>query len=95
MTLFGSARGSAFGTASSAAEKKDPIEVRRERVTHKARAQIGGAPDDTVQVLRFNPQPTANLLASGSWDNLLRIWEVKSDGKSAGKAEQTLPGSNH
>ena len=101
MSLFGS-RTPAFGTTTTSTTdvKQASVEVRLidcliDRRTDlliliDCRTQITGAPDDTVQALQFNPQPNVNLLASGSWDNLLRVWEVKQDGTSQGKAEQTL-----
>ncbi|XP_003380588.1 mRNA export factor [Trichinella spiralis] len=50
-------------------------------------------PDDTVQALKFSPPALAqNFLVSGSWDNVLRVWEVKQDGSTEPKAEQRIQG---
>jgi mRNA export factor len=36
--------------------------------------EVPGAPEDTVSSLVFAPK--ANYLASTSWDNSVRVWEV-------------------
>lgn len=39
--------------------------------------ELPSPPDDTVQALRFSPPSVPqNFLASGSWDGLVRVWEV-------------------
>ena len=39
--------------------------------------EMPSPPDDTVQTLRFSPASVQqNFLASGSWDGLVRLWEV-------------------
>lgn len=43
-------------------------------------------PSDTVQAIGWNPR--ANYLAGGSWDGLLRCWEISAQGASQLKAEQ-------
>ena len=55
--------------------------------------QVQGAPVDTVQKLKFSPVGMAQtFLASGSWDNVLRVWQMQADGQAQGTAEQTLQG---
>ncbi|KHJ45120.1 putative nucleoporin GLE2 [Trichuris suis] len=50
-------------------------------------------PDDSIQALKFSPPAVAqNFLASGSWDNVIRVWEVKQDGSTEPKAEQRVQG---
>ena len=47
--------------------------------------------DDSVQCLRFSP-PTvqATYLIAGSWDNNVRCWEIKGDGSSEPKSQQSM-----
>ncbi|CAD6186110.1 unnamed protein product [Caenorhabditis auriculariae] len=53
---------------------------------------VEGAPDDTVQVLRFSPSTTEKpLLAAGSWDGVVRVWMINDNGQSDGKAQQNIP----
>ena len=49
------------------------------------------ATDDSVQCLRFSP-PTvqATYLIAGSWDNNVRCWEIKGDGTSEPKSQQSM-----
>jgi len=55
--------------------------------------EVTHPPDDTVQCLKFSPPSLAtNFLVSGSWDNLVRIWEIKPDGATEPKAQQTMQG---
>ncbi|VDP09526.1 unnamed protein product [Soboliphyme baturini] len=50
-------------------------------------------PDDSIQALKFSPPSIPqNFLVSGSWDNSVRVWEVKQDGKTETKAEQKMNG---
>ncbi|KAJ9057760.1 RNA export factor gle2 [Entomophthora muscae] len=41
-------------------------------------------PQDTVSCLNFSK--TANFLSVSSWDKSVRIYEIKNDGSSVGKA---------
>ncbi|KAK5984834.1 Protein-tyrosine phosphatase [Trichostrongylus colubriformis] len=53
---------------------------------------VEGSPDDTVQVLRFSPNPNEKpLLAAGSWDGVVRVWMVNDNGQCEGKAQQNIP----
>jgi len=77
MSLFGSSGGTSFSFGStaastSAASSKD-IEVTQ-------------PPGDTISCLRFSPK--ADFLVSTSWDNVVRCWEVQSNGTTVPKAEQ-------
>uniref|UniRef100_A0A7E4WDY3 WD_REPEATS_REGION domain-containing protein n=1 Tax=Panagrellus redivivus TaxID=6233 RepID=A0A7E4WDY3_PANRE len=50
------------------------------------------APEDTVQSLKFNPVAanTPIYLASGSWDNTVRVWQVSDSGAVEPKAMQNV-----
>lgn len=48
--------------------------------------QIVNPPVDTVQALAWSPR--ANFLAAGTWDGVVRCWEVAQQGASQFKAEQ-------
>ena len=62
-STFGSTGTGLFGGSTTSAAVKD--------------FEVSSPPDDTVQTLRFSPASVPqNFLASGSWDNLVRIWEV-------------------
>ncbi|KAE9549554.1 hypothetical protein FO519_007234 [Halicephalobus sp. NKZ332] len=54
--------------------------------------EIPGAPEDTVQDLKFSPvlQNSPIFLASGSWDSTVRIWQVNESGSVEAKAMQNL-----
>lgn len=56
--------------------------------------EVSHAPNDTVQALKFNPaNPNVGiLLASGSWDNNIRLWQVTPQGTTEPKAEQNVNG---
>lgn len=50
-------------------------------------------PDDAISSLAFNPTITPNaFLAAGSWDNMIRVWEVTSSGGITAKACQSHTG---
>uniref|UniRef100_A0AC34RGL5 Mitotic checkpoint protein and poly(A)+ RNA export protein n=1 Tax=Panagrolaimus sp. JU765 TaxID=591449 RepID=A0AC34RGL5_9BILA len=54
--------------------------------------EVPGAPDDTVQDLKFSPV-TANspmFLAAGAWDNTVRIWQISEAGQVEAKAMQNI-----
>ncbi|CAB3408495.1 unnamed protein product [Caenorhabditis bovis] len=52
---------------------------------------VDGAPDDTVQVIKFSPQPQDKpMLACGSWDGTIRVWMVNDSGTIEGKAQQNI-----
>ncbi|XP_055327804.1 protein Rae1-like [Paramacrobiotus metropolitanus] len=58
--LFGTSANSSLTTATAAKDYELPA-----------------PPDDTVQALRFSPPSIQqNYLAAGSWDGLVRVWEV-------------------
>ena len=47
--------------------------------------------DDSVQCLRFSPPSLpATYLIAGSWDNNVRCWEIKGDGSSEPKSQQSM-----
>ena len=54
--------------------------------------EVPGAPDDTVQDLKFSPvvANTPIFLAAGSWDNTVRIWQVNENGTVEAKAMQNV-----
>ncbi|VDN03614.1 unnamed protein product [Thelazia callipaeda] len=56
--------------------------------------EVPSPPDDTVEALKFNPklpgQPV--LLASGSWDSVVRVWQISENGQCEAKAQQNFPG---
>ncbi|VDD96624.1 unnamed protein product [Enterobius vermicularis] len=56
--------------------------------------EVPSPPDDTVQVLKFNPPITGRpfLLSSGSWDSVVRVWQVNENGQCEPKAQQTVGG---
>jgi len=55
--------------------------------------EVAQPPDDSIQALKFSPPAlAANFLASGSWDNAVRVWEIKQDGSSEPKAQQSMQG---
>lgn len=51
-------------------------------------------PDDTVEALKFNPQISGQpvLLASGSWDSVVRVWQINESGQSEARAQQNVGG---
>uniref|UniRef100_A0A914R9X0 Uncharacterized protein n=1 Tax=Parascaris equorum TaxID=6256 RepID=A0A914R9X0_PAREQ len=55
---------------------------------------VPSPPDDTVQALKFNPpiagQPV--FLVSGSWDSVIRVWQVNETGQCEAKAQQNVGG---
>ena len=50
-----------------------------------------GAPDDTVQSLKWSPSPNEPLLSAGAWDGVCRIWRVNEKGEAEAKAQQQIP----
>uniref|UniRef100_A0A915I9Y5 Uncharacterized protein n=1 Tax=Romanomermis culicivorax TaxID=13658 RepID=A0A915I9Y5_ROMCU len=55
--------------------------------------EVSQPPDDTVQCLKFSPAALqSTFLVSGSWDNLVRVWEVKADNTTEPKAQQSMQG---
>ncbi|KAI6178179.1 hypothetical protein M3Y98_00472700 [Aphelenchoides besseyi] len=56
--------------------------------------EVQHAPEDTVQALKFNPQPQGSsgpiFLAAGSWDFTCRVWQINADGSAEAKAVQNL-----
>ena len=53
--------------------------------------RVPGAPDDTVQDLKFNPGTNGPIfLAAGSWDNTVRVWQVNENGSVEAKAMQNV-----
>ncbi|XP_018027919.1 protein Rae1-like [Hyalella azteca] len=55
--------------------------------------EVINPPDDSVQCLEFSPAALQqDFLVAGSWDNNVRCWEVQRDGKTVGKAQQTMGG---
>lgn len=63
-----------FGAVSKAADPKD--------------VEVTQPPADSVSCLRFSSK--ADFLVSSSWDNVVRCWEVQSNGTTVPKAEQKL-----
>jgi mRNA export factor len=54
-------------------------------------AQVDQPPEDTIQALRFSTgTQQLQLIACGSWDNQVRVYEVRADGSTQGRAGQTL-----
>lgn len=51
-------------------------------------------PDDTVEALKFNPQIAGQpvLLVSGSWDSVIRVWQISESGQCEAKAQQNVTG---
>lgn len=51
-------------------------------------------PDDTVEALKFNPQIAGQpvLLVSGSWDSVIRVWQISENGQCEAKAQQSVTG---
>ncbi|KAK3871310.1 hypothetical protein Pcinc_023536 [Petrolisthes cinctipes] len=55
--------------------------------------EVVNPPDDSVQCMAFSPATIPqDFLVAGSWDNNVRCWEVQRDGKTIGKAQQTMGG---
>jgi mRNA export factor len=50
----------------------------------KGDVEVANPPTDSVSALRFSP--TADYLSVSSWDNNVRIYEVKENGTTEGKA---------
>lgn len=73
--------GSLFGsTATAATNPNKDIEV-------------VSPPDDSVSCLAFSPATVPQTyLVAGSWDNIVRCWEVDQTGKTMPKAQQVLQG---
>ena len=46
--------------------------------------QLNQPPEDSISDMRFSP--TSDHLAVASWDKKVRIYEIKGDGQSEGKA---------
>uniref|UniRef100_A0A915ANT0 Uncharacterized protein n=2 Tax=Parascaris univalens TaxID=6257 RepID=A0A915ANT0_PARUN len=78
---FGSRPGNIFSSPTSTQNPLHDIEV-------------PSPPDDTVQALKFNPpiagQPV--FLVSGSWDSVIRVWQVNETGQCEAKAQQNVGG---
>lgn len=56
-------------------------------------AEVDQPPSDAVSCLRFSPEGLqSTFLASTSWDNLVRIWEVQGNGATVPKAEKSHQG---
>ena len=56
--------------------------------------EVVSAPDDSVSCLRFSPAQASvgasNFLVAGSWDNNVRCWEIKGNGQSEPKTQQSM-----
>ncbi|VDO10640.1 Hypothetical 41.4 kDa Trp-Asp repeats containing protein F10G8.3 inchromosome I, putative [Brugia malayi] len=80
---FGSRPNSIFssGTANTSQNPLNDIEV-------------PSPPDDTVEALKFNPQIAGQpvLLVSGSWDSVIRVWQISESGQCEAKAQQNVTG---
>lgn len=63
-------------------------------MTQKHYFQVPRPPDDTVQALKFNPQIAGHpvFLVSGSWDSVIRIWQISETGQCEVKAQQIVGG---
>ncbi|VDO25882.1 unnamed protein product [Haemonchus placei] len=69
-----------------------PINIPNRKTVYQRSIKVEGSPDDTVQVLRFSPNPNEKpLLAAGSWDGVVRVWMVNDNGQCEGKAQQNIP----
>uniref|UniRef100_A0A915PQR7 Anaphase-promoting complex subunit 4 WD40 domain-containing protein n=1 Tax=Setaria digitata TaxID=48799 RepID=A0A915PQR7_9BILA len=56
--------------------------------------EVPSPPDDTVEALKFNPQISGQpvLLVSGSWDSVIRVWQINESGQCEAKAQQNVGG---
>ncbi|EJW87768.1 nucleoporin-17 [Wuchereria bancrofti] len=56
--------------------------------------EVPSPPDDTVEALKFNPQIAGQpvLLVSGSWDSVIRVWQISESGQCEAKAQQNVTG---
>lgn len=54
--------------------------------------EVPSPPDDAIQAIRFNPAVAGMpiLLAAGSWDCTIRIWQVNESGTVEPKAMQNV-----
>uniref|UniRef100_A0A1I7TQZ1 WD_REPEATS_REGION domain-containing protein n=1 Tax=Caenorhabditis tropicalis TaxID=1561998 RepID=A0A1I7TQZ1_9PELO len=53
---------------------------------------VDGAPEDTIQVIKFSPVPQDKpMLACGAWDGTLRVWMFNDSNQFEGKAQQNIP----
>ena len=79
----GSATSALTSTSAAAASAANPMKD----------IEVISPPDDSVSCLRFSPSqsPTAsNFLVAGSWDNNVRCWEIKANGQSEPKTQQSM-----
>lgn len=49
------------------------------------------APTDSIQCLKWAPNPAASLICGAGWDCKATVWEVTSQNTSAGRAQVTNP----
>ena len=52
--------------------------------------QVNGAPEDTVQSLKWSPSGSSTLLSASSWDGNCRVWGMNEKGEVEGKAQQNV-----
>lgn len=80
-----------FGTSGTFGNRPSGLFGSSASTTH---TEVPSPPDDTVQVLRFSPQIAGRpvFLSSGSWDNVIRVWQVNENGQSEPRAQQTVGG---
>lgn len=47
-----------------------------------------------MEALKFNPQIAGQpvFLVSGSWDSVIRVWQISETGQCEAKAQQTIGG---
>jgi len=90
MSLFGGS--STFGSPFGQNNAVQPTTTFNNQ-TQKRDMEVTSPPDDSVSAMAFSPAcvPTTLLIAS-SWDSNVRCWEVKEDGSTVPKAQQTHQG---
>ena len=52
---------------------------------------VSPAPTDSIQTLRWAPNPAVSLLCGGGWDCKAIVWEVTSQNTCVGRAQVTNP----
>lgn len=82
MSLFGSTPASVSSTTSQVLGTAADLQSDRD---------LTSPPEDSVSSLSFSPQ--AEILAVGSWDKKVRIYEIAPNGDSQGKALYEQPGA--
>ncbi len=96
MSLFGQSSfgqtsafggGTALSTASTSAATGSPANPMKD-------IEVLSPPDDSVSCLKFSPAQAgmgaSNFLVAGSWDNNVRCWEIKGNGQSEPKTQQSM-----